>query len=79
MIFVLLLILIVDFIYSQKPVEVKYQENISKQDLKATLEFMREFRVKEGYLISKNKFDKIQIDRKIIKILPAWYLCLQKI
>lgn len=62
----------VDFIYKGKPVEVKYKNVISKRDLKNLLGFMEEFNVKKGYLISKNKSDKVKINGKTIKIIPVW-------
>lgn len=66
----------VDFIYNRMPVEVKYKDNIQKQDLKNLLEFMEKFKISTGYLISKDRFDEVNIDNKIIKILPVWYFAL---
>ena len=60
------------------PIEVKYRENISGQDLKNLIEFMEEFKIKKGCLISKNKFDEVHITNKTIKILPAWHFALKK-
>jgi predicted AAA+ superfamily ATPase len=68
----------VDFVLDTTPVEVKYKEYIKEQDLKNLLEFMKEFKTKKSYLISKNKFDEVSVDNKIIKILPAWYFALQR-
>lgn len=67
----------VDFVYQGMPVEVKYKEDISSQDLKNLVEFMKLFNVKKGYLISKDKFDEVKVGKKIIKILPAWYFALE--
>ena len=68
----------VDFVCGGIPVEVKYKNNISDSDIKNLLVFMDEFKVKKGYLISKDKFDKIHTDSKTIKILPAWRFALEK-
>lgn len=68
----------VDFVYNNIPVEVKYKENIQKQDLKGLIEFMKKFNIKKSYLISKNKFDELHVNNKIIRVLPAWYFALKK-
>lgn len=68
----------VDFIYNGLPIEVKYREKISIIDLKNLEEFMEEFKINKGYLISKNRFEEIKINKKKIKILPAWYFALNK-
>lgn len=69
----------VDFVYKGMPLEVKYKNNISRQDFKNILEFMETFKVKKGYLVSKDKFDEVEIGGKSIKVLPAWYFALEKI
>jgi len=38
---------------------------------------MEAFKVKKGYLISKNELKKIKIKNKTIKIIPAWYFALK--
>ena len=68
----------VDFICEGIPVEVKYKNNISDGDVKNMLIFMDKFKVKNGYLISKDKFDKIHTAGKTIKVLPAWRFALEK-
>ncbi|MBI3050830.1 ATP-binding protein [Candidatus Woesearchaeota archaeon] len=68
----------VDFVYDKMPFEVKYKDNIQRQDLNNLLEFMSTFKVKAGYLISKNKSGELRIDDKTIKILPIWHFALEK-
>lgn len=67
----------IDFVHEGVPVEVKYQEKISKADLKNLVEFMRGFRAKKAWVISKNVEDEIRVNNKIVKILPAWRFALQ--
>ena len=68
----------VDFIHNDAPIEVKYRDNISEKDLKNLFEYMEKFKIKKGYLVSKNRSDEIHRNNKTIKILPAWYLALKK-
>ncbi|MEW6222759.1 MAG: ATP-binding protein [Candidatus Hadarchaeota archaeon] len=62
----------IDFIHEGAPVEVKYQEKISREGMKNVIEFMNAFGVRKGYVISKDVEDELKIGNKIIKILPAW-------
>lgn len=67
----------VDFVHKGMPVEVKYSDNIQKHDFKNMLEFMEQFNVTNGYLISKNQFDEFNTEGKTIKVLPAWQFALE--
>ncbi len=57
--------------------EVKYQNEISRADLKNLIEFMKEFGVGKALVVSKDIEDEIRVDNKTIEILPAWRLSLQ--
>ena len=66
-----------DFVYRDKPIEVKYKDNISKEDIKGLLAFMRKFGVNKGYLISRDAEDIIKINRKEIEVIPIWKLAIK--
>ncbi len=68
----------VDFIFNGMPVEVKYREGMKNEYLKNLAEFMGKFKVRQGYLISKNRFDELRIDDKTVSVLPAWHFALKK-
>lgn len=67
----------VDFVHKGMPVEVKYSDNIQKHDFRNMLEFMEQFNVTKGRLISKNQFDEFNTNGKTIKVLPAWQFALE--
>lgn len=67
----------VDFVHEGMPVEVKYQEKISRGDLKNLIEFMKEFGARKAYVVSKNVKDEIRVNNKVIRVLPAWRFALQ--
>ena len=50
------------------PVEVKY----GKPDIKGILAFMNKFKIKQGYILSKDEEETRNIDKKIISIIPAF-------
>ncbi len=62
----------VDIIYNDIPIEVKYQENITKEDYKSVLYFMRKFNKHEGIIITKNDEKKLSFDEGKIMLIPAW-------
>lgn len=66
----------VDVVYQNKPIEVKYRNNIVKEDIKGLLRFMEVFKLKEGFLITKDIFKEKKIDGRSIKFMPAWYFAL---
>ncbi|MBI3032327.1 ATP-binding protein [Candidatus Woesearchaeota archaeon] len=57
------------------PIEIKY----GKVETHGLLKFMEEFKSKEGYIISRNKQDKIQHEGKTIVIIPAFLFFRRKI
>lgn len=59
----------VDFIVNNVPIEVKWQSNISSEDLKNILYFMDKYKLNKGMVIGK-KFDIIKKDAKSIYVLP---------
>lgn len=59
-----------------KPIEVKYKNNITKEDLKCLLRFMNVFKLKEGTIITKDIFKKEIITGKTILFVPAWLFSL---
>lgn len=67
----------VDFVHEGVPVEVKYREKISREDLKNTIEFMKKFKVRKAYVVSKDAEDEIRVENMTIKVVPAWRFALQ--
>ncbi len=58
------------------PVEVKYKAQIRKKDTRSLLKFMEEFKIKEGFVITKDVFKQEKIDDKEIFFIPAWVFLL---
>lgn len=56
------------------PIEVKY----GKIDTNGLMAFMRKFKVDEGYIISHAREESLNIDDKVIKIIPAFKYFLMK-
>src|SRR3989338_56445 len=50
------------------PVEVKY----GTPDIKGILAFINKFKIKQGYILSKDEEETRNIDKKIISIIPAF-------
>jgi predicted AAA+ superfamily ATPase len=61
----------IDFI-SNVPIEVKYQENITKQDLKSMKYFMKAFKFKEGLMVTKDIEQEEKISNTTIILIPLW-------
>ncbi|MDI6654876.1 MAG: ATP-binding protein [Candidatus Hydrothermarchaeota archaeon] len=70
----------IDFVARVKnkitPIEVKYQAQITKADLKGLVKFMEKFKVKEGIVVTKDLFETQKVDGKGIKFIPAWLFLL---
>ncbi|MFH0713214.1 MAG: ATP-binding protein [Candidatus Micrarchaeota archaeon] len=69
----------VDIVMTSKsivPIEVKYQSKIAAEDFKNLLEFMDEFSVKKGVLVTKNLFEVKKQKGKEIHCVPAWLFLL---
>ena len=69
----------VDVVIQGRPVEVKYKNNISKQDLKGVLKFMEVFKANSGIVITKDIFKEEKIGDKNIEFVPAWYFSLMSL
>lgn len=68
----------VDFV-NKFPIEVKYQEKLTKQDFKSIKYFMNFFKFRQGLIISKNtESEESEGDIKI-RIVPLWRWLLQDI
>ncbi|MBU2523332.1 MAG: ATP-binding protein [Nanoarchaeota archaeon] len=62
----------IDIVYEDMPIEVKYQEKINSEDLKALKGFMKKFNKKEGMIITKNEEREINLEEGIIRLTPIW-------
>ncbi|MCD6226892.1 ATP-binding protein [Candidatus Micrarchaeota archaeon] len=74
----------VDYVYydSKKtiPVEVKYKNNLSQNDLKGMIEFMERFDIKKGIIITKNNYEIKSIKGRKIYLIPILvFLCMTSI
>jgi len=58
------------------PVEVKYQNQVSKSDLKGLKGFMKRYNASLGLLISKDIEDSVKTPCGEIRIIPAWNVSL---
>ncbi len=63
---------------SIKPIEVKYKNHISKEDLKGLIRFMEVFKLDKGVVITKDILKEEIIDKKTIEYIPAWYFALTR-
>ncbi len=60
------------------PIEVKYKVHIDKKDIKGIIKFMEEFKVKKGFVITKEMLrQEIMGDKELI-FIPAWLFLLTK-
>ncbi len=66
----------VDVIVKNKPVEIKYRNNIERDDLKGVLRFLDIFKLNEGWIVSKDRFGEEMIGNKKINFVPAWLFSL---
>lgn len=69
----------VDIILENKktvPIEVKFKEEIKKEDLRGILKFMKDKKADKAILITKNQLKKEKIDKKEIIHIPAWLFLL---
>jgi len=65
----------VDFIVNNIPIEVKWKSDISSEDLKNVLFFMKKYKLKKGIIVAK-KFSVIERNSKKIYILPLEFFLL---
>lgn len=68
----------VDVVIQGNPIEVKYRNNIAKDDLKGILKFLEIFKLKNGKVITKDIFKKETLEGKNILFAPAWLFSLQE-
>ncbi len=59
----------VDFIVKSTPVEVKWKTDLSHEDFKNILYFMKKYKLTKGIIVGKN-FDVVEKDSKKIYVLP---------
>lgn len=62
----------IDIVNKDVPIEVKYQETLSKEDLKPIREFMAKFGKATGIMVTKKDEKEITTDDGKIKLIPAW-------
>lgn len=61
------------------PIEVKYKSQVRKKDLTGLLNFMEKFDVKKGIIITRDRFDRKNIEGMKILFIPAWIFLLSEI
>jgi len=69
----------VDVIVNQEkitPVEVKFREDIRKSDLKGLFEFMDEYGVDRGVVVSRDRWKSKTYGEKEVTFIPAWLFLL---
>ena len=67
----------VDIITPEKlPIEVKYQSQITNNDIKNILKFIKKFRGNKGIIITKDLLEKRIVDDVEILVIPAWLFLL---
>jgi uncharacterized protein len=62
----------VDIILNEKPIEIKYRNEIRKSDIKGVKEFMKKFNVNEGIIITKNHDEILEFDNFKINFISLW-------
>lgn len=67
----------VDAVVDGVPLEVRYQQKITSQDLKGVRAFMKKFRAKEGIIVTKDERRRIKVDEGTIRLIPAWSYLLE--
>ncbi|MCK5176598.1 MAG: ATP-binding protein, partial [Candidatus Aenigmarchaeota archaeon] len=55
------------------PVEVKYQNQITKSDIKSIMKFAKKYRCENAVVITKDLFKEETIDEVALKYIPAWF------
>ncbi len=70
----------VDIISKEKevivPIEVKYQQDITKDDLRPLLKFSKRFNAERGVIVTRNLLEKQRIGSMEILLVPAWLFLL---
>jgi predicted AAA+ superfamily ATPase len=60
------------------PIEVKYQENISKKELKNLIRFCEAFKVGRAIIITKSQIGEKTENNVKVKLIPAWLFLLEE-
>lgn len=68
----------IDIIKTKIPVEIKYKDIIRKDDLKSMIYFMKKFKQKQGFMITKDSEKKIIHNTNKIELVPAWNFALEQ-
>ena len=55
------------------PIEIKYQTQITSDDVKTLLKFCKKFRCTNGIIVTKTMLEKRTIDGVDILFIPAWF------
>ncbi len=58
------------------PIEVKYQSQITSDDIKTLLKFCKKFRCTNGIVVTKTTLEKKNVDGVDILFIPAWFFLL---
>jgi len=58
------------------PIEVKYQQQITNRDFKPLLKFCRQFKIKKGIIVTKDRLESQKVDDSDIFLIPAWFFLL---
>ena len=67
----------VDIITKERvPIEVKYQSQITNNDIRSLLKFCKKFQRNKGIILTKNLLEKRTIETVEIYCLPAWFYSL---
>ncbi len=69
----------VDIIMKDKeitPIEIKYKNTITKDDIKGITAFCEKFKVKKGIMVTKNLLEEREIHGNTIQFIPAWLFLL---
>jgi len=58
------------------PIEVKYQSQITNNDIRSLLKFCKKFQRTEGVILTKNLLEKHNVEAVEIQYIPAWFYSL---
>ena len=60
------------------PIEIKYQSQITKNDLKPMIKFAEKFKTSKGMIVTKNTLEKQTAGGMEILLIPAWLFLLMR-
>lgn len=58
------------------PIEIKYQSQITNNDVKSVLKFCKKFNVKRGTIVTKDLLERRSVGEMEILLIPAWLFLL---